>query len=739
MMKLLVSAVFFAVLCAAAFADEARVDALLKQMTVDEMIGQLEQLDSKGLDPAVVAQIKGKSGLGSILNEINPNTVNALQKIAVEESRLHIPLVFARDVIHGFKTVFPIPLGQAAAWNPDIVRQGAKIAALEASSVGIRWTFAPMVDISRDNRWGRIAESLGEDPYLASVLAAAMVRGFQGENLKSPQSLAACVKHFAGYGAAEGGLDYNSTQISTEQLRNIYLPPFLASIQAGAATVMVSFNEINGVPNSANEYLLRKILREDWKYNGLAVSDWASVAELVPHGVAEDLADAAAKALSAGVDMDMEGHAYFPNLAKLYRDGKVKREHLTEAVRRVLQLKEQLGLFENPYIDTAKPSPFYAAEHLAAAKEAALQSAVLLKNKDNVLPLRKDIKSIAVIGPMADAPFDQLGTWVMDGEKEHTVTPLAALRRLAAEPVQINYAPGLKYSRDRERSGFIQAISAAQKSDVVLFFAGEEASLSGEAHSRADISLPGAQKDLFALIAQTGKPVVLVIMSGRAIEIRGEISNATAVLLSFHPGTMGGEALAELLFGKAVPTGKLPVSYPLSVGQTPIHYNHKNTGRPAQRTAQLEDLPLEAVQASQGNVSCYLDAGRDPLFPFGFGLSYTQYRYDNLTLSADKLPSGGSVTVGCTVTNTGERDGTEIVQFYVRDKVGVITRPVKELKGFKRTAIKAGAAQRIEFVLSADDLTYYDNADGKHNAQGELQVWIGPNSAEGVSGKLTAE
>jgi len=596
-----------------------------------------------------------------------------------------------------------------------------------------------MLDIARDHRWGRVAESLGEDPFLAGELGAAMVRGFQKSDASAALQkhaaggVAACLKHFAGYGAAEGGRDYNTTQISTEQLRNVYLPPFEKCVAAGAASVMVSFNEINGVPNSANAYLLRKVLRDDWKFNGLLVSDWGSVAELVPHGVAADKKDAAGKALTAGVDMDMEGGAFVPHLATLLKEGKISRTDLVAAVRRVLELKEKLGLFENPYIDIAKPLPFYTKEHLAAAKEAALQSIVLLQNKKvngrELLPVAADAK-IAIIGPLANAPFDQMGTWTVDGEKQRTRTPLTALRETAGDA--INYAPGLQFSRDTSRKGFEAALTAARASDVVLFFAGEEASLSGEANCRADITLPGAQRELIAELAKVGKPLVLVIMSGRAIDIREELKLADAVLLALHPGTCGGDALAEIIFGKAVPTGKLPFSYPREVGQTPLYYNHKNTGRPAGNAKpNIADIPLEKAQGSLGYVSYYIDAGPKPLFPFGYGLSYTTYKYANLKIEPATNATGSGVNawqISADITNTGTRAGVEIVQLYVRDRVGVVTRPVKELKGFRRVALAAGETKRITFTLTADALRYYDNTDTLRAPAGAFDVWVAGNS-----------
>ncbi|MDR2086947.1 MAG: beta-glucosidase BglX [Dysgonamonadaceae bacterium] len=714
---------------------EERVSRLLSQMTLEEKLGQMEQITGGGYADYIVNQIKG-GGIGSILNEVNPEVINRLQKTAVEESRLGIPILFGRDVIHGFKTIFPVPLGQAASWNPQLVEAGARVSAVEASSAGIRWTFAPMLDIGRDQRWGRIVEGFGEDPLLTSALGCAMVKGLQGERLNDPSSVAACVKHFAGYGAAEGGRDYNTAVISEEQLRNVYLPPFKAAIDAGAATLMVSFNEINGIPNSGNRYLLQDILRKEWQFNGVIVSDWNSIGEMVSHGYAESLADAAEKALLAGVDMDMENHVYRQHLTSPVKSGKVKEAVIDEAVRRILRLKIQLGLFENPYTPTEQPV-FYTKESLDKAKKVAVESAVLLKNENNLLPLNNTIKSIAVIGPMADAPHDQLGTWVFDGEKAHTVTPLATLREEYGSTLKINYAPGLNFSRDKDKKQFAQAIAAAKASDVVLFFAGEEAILSGEAHSRADISLPGAQKELLTEVAQTGKPVVLIVIAGRTTEIYEQLPLVNAYLFSFHPGTMGGPALVDLIFGKAVPSGKLPVTYPKMVGQSPIYYNHKNTGRPpAGKIETIDEIPLEAGQVSLGNTSHYLDAGKDPLFPFGYGLSYTTFQYDDLKLSAQEIGKNEQLLASCTVTNTGTVEGAEIVQLYIRDWAGSVTRPVKELKAFDKISLKPGESATVSFILTADDLKFWNNKNQQLLETGDFTLWIGPNSAEGLEGRF---
>ncbi|MCL1937613.1 MAG: glycoside hydrolase family 3 C-terminal domain-containing protein [Candidatus Azobacteroides sp.] len=706
--------------------EDTAIDQLLSRMTLEEKIGQMNQLNYEGNSQELDKRIKAGE-IGSLLNVVDPVEGNRLQKIAVEESRLGIPLIIGRDVIHGFKTIFPIPLGQAASFNPQIVEKGARIAATEARSVGIHWTFAPMLDISRDARWGRIAESLGEDPYLASVLGAAMVKGFQTDSLSNPTAIAACVKHFVGYGAGEGGRDYNSTNIPPHLMRNVYLRPFESAIHAGAATVMTSFNDNDGVPSSGNTYLLRNVLRDEWKFDGFVVSDWASITEMIAHGFAQDDKQAAEIASNAGLDMEMVSGAYAKYLPELVRDGKVSDKVIDEAVRHILRIKYRLGLFDHPYADTQAPSASYAEESLATAKEAAIQSAILLKNANHLLPLNKNGK-IAVIGPMADAPHEQLGTWVFDSEKERSLTPIKALQTMYPE-VKYRYEPALAYSRDSNKSAFSKARAAAQQSDVAVVFLGEESILSGEAHCLANIDLVGVQSDLLREVKSTGKPVVLVIMAGRPLTIEKDLPYADAVLYNFHPGTMGGPAIWDLLFGNANPSGKLPVTFVRHVGQIPLYYNHNNTGRPApDRAASLNDIPVEAEQTSLGNTSHYLDYGKNPLFPFGYGLSYTTFEYSNLQLSAPSIQEGEPLTIQATVANIGNVDGTEVVQLYVQDVVGSIARPVKELKGFSRVSLKAGEAKVVEFTLTSDDLAFWGRDRVRKAEPGDFNVWVGGDS-----------
>ena len=710
-------------------ATEKKIDDLLGRMTLEEKIGQLNQLSGFGYDPAMVGRINA-GAVGSILNEVDPVTVNKLQREAVENSRLGIPLVFARDVIHGFKTIFPIPLGQAATWNPALVEQGARIAADEASSTGVRWTFSPMLDISRDARWGRVAESFGEDPYLTTVLGTAMVRGYQGDDLSKPNTMAACAKHFAGYGYSESGRDYNTTWIPEPLLRDVVLPPFKAMADCGAATFMCSFNDINGVPSSGNRYLLRDILRGEWGYDGMMVSDWGSIQQMIPHGYSADLRQAASQAINAGVDMDMEGYAYVGHLKDLVESGEVDMATVDEAVRNVLRLKYRLGLFDNPYVDEKTANRFYLPQSLEAATRAVEESAVLLKNDAGVLPLASDIK-VAVVGPMADAHHDQNGTWSFDMEKNRSVTPLESLRDIYGKD-KVIYAPGLKHTRDRSTDGFAAALDAARKADVVIAFVGEEAVLSGEAHSRADISLPGAQSALLKELKKAGKPVVTVIITGRPMVIAGDLDSSDALLYTFHGGTMAGPGIANVLTGRAYPSGRLPNVLPRMSGQLPIYYARKNTGRPAAEMTLIDDIELEAGQTSTGCTSYYLDAGDGPLFPFGYGLGYTTFSYSDPVLSATEITPDGTLTATCRVTNTGSRDGAEVAQLYVRDLVGSLVRPVRELKGFEKVTLAPGESREISFTLKAADLGFHRLDNTYVVEPGDFQLWIAPNSAEGT-------
>lgn len=710
---------------------ENKVETLLHKMTLEEKLGQMNQLSPWDFEDLAKRVRKGE--VGSILNVVNPEEVNKIQKIAVEESRLGIPLIVSRDVIHGYKTIFPIPLGQAATFNPEVVKEGARVAAIEASADGIRWTFAPMIDVARDPRWGRIAESCGEDPYLNAVMGTAMIKGYQGDSLNDPTAIAACAKHFVAYGAAEGGRDYNSTFIPERVLRNVYLPPFKAAADAGCATFMTSFNDNDGVPSTANSFVLKDVLRKEWKYDGMVVTDWASALEMVNHGFCTDGKDAAEKSVNAGVDMEMVSETFIQNLKQSIAENKVSMETIDNAVRNILRLKFRLGLFDNPYVVTPQTVK-YAEKHLQTAKTAAEQSVILLKNENQTLPFTDKIKTLAVIGPMADAPYEQMGTWVFDGEKEHTQTPLTAIKEMYGDKVKVLFEKGLEYSRDKNTAGIARAVSAARQADAVVVFVGEESILSGEAHSLANLNLQGAQSQLIKELAATGKPVVTVVMAGRQLVIADEVKVSDAMLYSFHPGTMGGPAIADILFGEVNPSGKTPVTFPRMSGQVPIYYAQHKTGRPANPTEMLiDEIPVEAGQTSVGCRSFYLDAGNSPLFPFGYGLSYTTFEYSNLSLASDKLTAQDTLSISFTLKNTGKYDGTEVVQLYVQDKVGSVTRPVKELKRFQRVTLKVGESTQVSLSLPVSELAFWGYDMNYTVEPGDFTLWVGTNSAEGLT------
>lgn len=710
---------------------ENKVETLLHKMTLEEKLGQMNQLSPWDFEDLAKRVRKGE--VGSILNVVNPEEVNKIQKIAVEESRLGIPLIVSRDVIHGYKTIFPIPLGQAATFNPEVVREGARVAAVEASADGIRWTFAPMIDVARDPRWGRIAESCGEDPYLNAIMGTAMIKGYQGDSLNDPTAIAACAKHFVAYGAAEGGRDYNSTFIPERVLRNVYLPPFKAAADAGCATFMTSFNDNDGVPSTANSFVLKDVLRKEWKYDGMVVTDWASALEMVNHGFCTDGKDAAEKSVNAGVDMEMVSETFIQNLKQSIAENKVSMETIDNAVRNILRLKFRLGLFDNPYVVTPQTVK-YSEKHLQTAKTAAEQSVILLKNENQTLPFTDKIKTLAIIGPMADAPYEQMGTWVFDGEKEHTQTPLTAIKKMYGDKVKVLFEKGLEYSRDKNTAGIARAVNAARQADAVVVFVGEESILSGEAHSLANLNLQGAQSQLIKELAATGKPVVTVVMAGRQLVIADEVMASDAMLYSFHPGTMGGPAIADILFGKVNPSGKTPVTFPRMSGQVPIYYAQHKTGRPANPTEMLiDEIPVEAGQTSVGCRSFYLDAGNSPLFPFGYGLSYTTFEYSNLSLASDKLIAQDTLSISFTLKNTGKYDGTEVVQLYVQDKVGSVTRPVKELKRFQRVTLKAGESTQVSLSLPVSELAFWGYDMNYTVEPGDFTLWVGTNSAEGLT------
>ena len=721
---------------------EKKIDNLIKKMSIEQKIGQAclkgTSSRSKGLSEELKNEVR-KGLVGAILNLTDPKLVFEIQKIAVDESPSHIPLLFGRDVIHGYKTIFPIPLGLAASWDIPLVEKTSKIAANESYSNCFNWTFAPMIDIARDARWGRIAESPGEDPLLASRLGVAYIKGFQGEDPSVPGQILACAKHFAAYGAAEGGRDYNTVSMSESMLRNVYLKPFEAAAKSGAATFMSSFNDINGIPASGNKFLLKKILREEWKYDGFVVSDWNSVTEMIPHGFAADEKDAALKAASAGLDMEMTSLSYANHLKTLITEKKISEKELDEMVRNILRIKFRAGIFENPYFKDREKFSILTAESLATAKESAIKSCVLLKNENQILPLQSNQK-IAVIGPLADAPREQLGTWIFDGNKADSQTPLKALQTSFGQN-NVFYAAGLSHSRSLSEEGFAEAITEAKKADVILFFAGEEAILSGEAHSRANINLPGLQEKLIAELSKTGKPIVLIIMAGRPITLGAVLPNVKAILMAWHPGTMAGPAISDIVKGIANPSGKLPVTWPKEVGQIPIYYNHPSTGRPAdpKTFVAIQDIPVEAWQSSLGNNSHYLDVGYEPQFPFGFGLSYTSFVYDNLKIEKTNLKTNDRLTVTANITNTGNTTGIETVQLYVQDITGSIVRPVRELKDFVQIELKSKESRTVEFSIPVSDLAFYNDQMELKTEPGDFKLWIASHAENGLEGNFKVE
>lgn len=739
---------------------EQKIDRLLAKMTLDEKIGQMTQVCGGWYSEDLENQVR--NGAGSMLNSVGAEA-NHYQRIAVEETRLGIPMVFGRDIIHGFRTIFPIPLGQAATFDPALVEDAARLTAQEAVQAGLRWTFSPMVDVARDPRWGRIAEGYGEDTYLTSVMGAACVRGYQypasnselSERSVEPILLAACVKHFAGYGASEGGRDYNTTWIPEVQLREVYLPPFKAAIDAGSATIMCAFNDLNGVPASANRHLNVDILRNEWGYNGMLVSDWASSANMIAHGNCADLKEATLLSINAQMEMDMEGHGYPRYLKDLLAEGKITEKQIDACVRDILRLKFRLGLFDNPYcaIDSAE---FFTPEALAAAQRAAEESAVLLKNNGilPISPLSEGVGgvSIFICGPLANSQHDQNGTWCFDKVDSMTVTPLMAFRTLAKEgKIRLIEQTGKHWSREVNPANLAELTRKAKQADVVLYFGGEESILSGEARCRAHLDLPGDQSAQLRALKATGKPVVLIVMAGRPLCIGAETDLVDAVLYAFHGGTMQGPALANLLTGVVAPSGRLPMTFPQAVGQIPMYYNKKNTGRPTDHPVLIDQIPVGAPQFSLGESSYWLEYGDKPLFPFGYGLTYTTFNYSPVVLSDSVLTmgSGNTITATCTIINTGNVEAVAVPQLYLRDLVGSLTRPIRELKGFERVSIPAGESREVSFSLTESDLAYWHlakgitlGADGKyeHTAEpGDFHLWISPSSAEGTPARLVLQ
>lgn len=728
---------------------EAQVTALLAQMTLAEKVGQLvqttpfapfdvaallaekQQAEAEGrafvFQPQLRADLPAliRTGrIGSVLNLSEPQLTNQLQRIAVEESRLGIPLVIGADVIHGFRTVFPIPLAEACTWNPALLEQAARVAAEEASAVGIDWIFAPMLDVARDPRWGRIAEGAGEDPYLCGVLGQARVRGFQSANLTSGRRIAACPKHYAAYGAAEAGRDYNTVDISERTLREVYLPPFKAAFDAGAGTVMSAFNEIGGVPATANAFLLRTMLREEWGWPGLVLTDYEAIRELIAHGVAADRKEAARLSLQAGADMDMVSDSFADHLAELVESGAVPLALVDDAVRRVLRLKLSLGLFARPYVDETLADQLLLREDFRAlALTVAQSAAVLLKNTHDLLPLTLGQQHIALIGPLADNRADLLGTWAISGRADDVESVLDGVKRYLSSD-RLTYALGCALNDDGP-ADFTAAIAAAQAADVVVVVVGESADMSGEAHSRTHLGLPGQQQRLLDALATTGKPLIGVVLSGRPLVIPQMAQQVDALLAGWHGGIRGGQAIADLLFGHVNPSGKLTASWPRTEGQIPVYYAHKRTGRPAAGAG--------TKQFAEPFKSVYLDEPNSPLFAFGFGLSYTSFAYSDLQVAQPLVGLGETLQVTATITNTGARAGVEIVQLYVSDLIASITRPVKELKGFQRVSLQAGESKTVHFALPVQEIGFIGPALHYIVEPGQFTLWVGPDSERGLS------
>jgi beta-glucosidase len=700
--------------------QERRVDALLARMTLEEKLGQLQQTLAGGGSAAVRDAVRA-GRVGSVFGDIVGATVtNALQHVAVEESRLGIPLLIGFDVIHGYLTTFPVPLAQASSFDPAVARGDAEVAAREAASSGIRWTFAPMVDVTREPRWGRIVEGYGEDPFLASAFAAAKVRGYQGTNFGAVGQIAACAKHYVAYGGAEGGRDYNTVDVSEHRLRDVYLPPFQAAVDAGVATLMASFNTVNGVPAHANRHTLSQILKGEWGFDGFVVSDYTGIAELIVHGVAADLADAGRLALTAGVDMEMVSSALLTHGQDLIHRGLIHMSRVDDAVRRILRIKFRAGLFDRPYVDASAEVTQPAPDSLARARQAAARSMVLLKNTGPVLPLSPGLRSVAVVGPLGDDTANLHGAWAGPGAGRFPAVSVLAGIRAAAPTATVSFTAGCTVS-GTDTGGIAAAVDAARAADVTVVVVGESSDLSGEAASRSNLGLPGVQGQLVRALRDAGRPLVLVVLAGRPLVLGDEVDAASAVLIGWHPGIQGGHAVADILSGAVNPGGKLPVTFPRSVGQLPIYYAHENTGRPA--------------DPSDKNTSKYLDLPSTPEFEFGFGLSYTTFDISGLTLSPTKVPANGirsgrsTVEVKATVTNTGGRPGDEVVQLYLRDPVASVAQPVRRLRGFSRVTLGAGESKTVVFRLGAQDLGFHDS-DGRLVVEpGSFDVFVGNSSS----------
>lgn len=751
-MKFFKAYVFLLMIIAASAAAQTAPDAkmnqfvssLMQKMTLDEKLGQLNlpgagDITTGQASSSGIAQKIEEGKVGGLFNIKSVEKIRDVQKIAVEKSRLKIPLIFGMDVIHGYQTVFPIPLGLSCSWDMQLIERSARIAAIEASADGICWTFSPMVDISRDARWGRASEGSGEDPYLGSLIAKAMVKGYQGDDLSKNNTILACVKHFALYGAVEAGREYNTTDMSRLRMYNEYFPPYKAAVDAGAGSVMTSFNEVDGIPSSANKWLMTDVLRKQWGFKGMVVTDYTAINELIDHGLG-DLKTVSALALKAGVDMDMVGEGFLTTLKQSLKEGKITQQQIDMACRRILEAKYKLGLFEDPYRycnEQRSKTEIFTAAHRKEARETAAQSFVLLKNENRVLPLKKN-GTIALIGPLANAAENMPGTWSVAADFKKAIPLLSGLKNAVGTGAKVLYAKGSNLTADsalEERSTMFgkslgrdnrsaevllkEALAAASQSDVIVAALGEASEMSGESSSRTDIEIPDVQKELLQALLKTGKPVVLVLFTGRPLALKWENDHVPAILNVWFGGSEAGDAIADVLFGGVNPSGKLTMTFPQNVGQVPLFYNHKNTGR-----------PLAEGQWFQKFRSNYLDVSNDPLYPFGYGLSYTSFSYSDIKLSGNAVKKGGTITASVTVTNAGTAEGKETVQLYIRDLVGSITRPVKELKGFQKISLKAGESKVVTFNITENDLKFY-NSDLKFAAEpGDFKLFIGTNSRD---------
>ena len=722
---------------------DSRVDSVLQLMTLEEKIGQLN-LPSAGafvtgaVESSDIAKKIEKGMVGGLFNIKSVANIKEMQKIAVEKSRLKIPLIFGMDVIHGYESVFPIPLGLSCSWDMNLIERSARIAANEASADGINWTFSPMVDISRDPRWGRVSEGSGEDPYLGSEVAKAMVRGFQGDDLSANNTIMSCVKHYALYGASEAGRDYNTVDMSRHRMYNEYLPPYKAAVEAGAGSIMASFNEIDGIPATANKWLLTDVLRKEWGFNGFVVSDYTGVSEMINHGFG-DIQTVSAKAVDAGLDMDMVSEGLLTTVGQSIKEGKLTEKQIDDACRRILKAKFLLGLFDDPYKycdeNRAKTEVFNAANR-SEARSIAAQSFVLLKNKGNILPLKKS-GTIALVGPLADAKENMTGTWSVAARFSESISVVEGLKKAVGANTKVLYAKGSNLDEDEvlEANSTLfgkslhrdmrsaselrdEALRIANNADVIVAAVGEAAEMSGEAASRTNLEIPETQKDLIKALIKTGKPVVLVLFTGRPLALKWEEENVPAILNVWFGGSEAGDAIADVLFGDVNPSGKLTTTFPQNVGQVPIYYAHKNTGRP---------LNGKWFQKFQSN---YLDVSNDPLYPFGFGLSYSEFGYGDVKLSASEMTSTDSLIVSVEVTNKGKRDGSEVVQLYIRDLVGSVTRPVKELKGFQKIGLKVGETKTVSFTLGMKDLSFYKSDLSFGFEPGKFHLFVGGNSRD---------